>query len=272
LKSGTHKYKFSCQLPEQIPNTTELKYGNIEYFVEAVLEVPYKLDKEVRTPFFVDCDDLNFCQGLQEPVKHVELRNFSPYESLCATVMLPCSGFVAYQNVPITIFYENNSNAKILRTKITLVQSIEYKNKKWSKAKSEKNVLFENYVEGVNERIQKSVTSELRIPDVVISNTKYCEIISVIYTLEVDPLLSGTNENMKIEIPIIIGKIPMRIDPQRPPSIYQTYASAPTKDQLDDELRMSIFIYFILLILLTKAKFCLFSAPSYEELLRLKAV
>jgi len=198
-------------------------------------------DKEVRTPFFVDCDDLNHCQSLKEPVRRVELRNFSQYESLCTTVMLPCSGFVADQNVQLTIFYENNSNASILRTKITFVQSIEYRNEDRSEVKSEKYVLLENYTEGVNARNQKSVTTEFRIPNVVISNTKYCGIISIRYILEVDPELCGINANIKIEIPIIIGKIPMRFDPQRPPSIY---ASAPPQDQFDNELRMSMFYFF----------------------------
>lgn len=198
-------------------------------------------DKEVRTPFFVDCDDLNHCQSLKEPVRRVELRNFSQYESLCTTVMLPCSGFVADQNVQLTIFYENNSNVSILRTKITFVQSIEYRNEDRSEVKTEKYVLLENYTEGVNARNQKSVTTEFRIPNVVISNTKYCGIISVRYVLEVDPELCGINANIKIEIPIIIGKIPMRLDPQRPPSIY---ASAPPQDQFDNELRMSIFLFF----------------------------
>lgn len=247
MRSGTHKYKFSTQLPEQLPNSTNLKYGNIEYFVEAVLEVPYMFDKEIRTPFFVDCDDLNYCQSLKEPVRRVEVRNFSQYESLGTTVMLPCSGFVADQIVPVTIFYENNSNANILRTKITFVQSIEYKNKERSEMKSEKYIVLENYAEGVNARNQKSVTTEFRIPDVVISNTKYCGIISVRYTLEVEPELCGINSNIKIDIPIIIGKIPMRNVPQRPPSIY---ASAPPQEQLSNELRMSLNVLHLVPILI----------------------
>ncbi|XP_070495149.1 arrestin domain-containing protein 4-like [Chironomus tepperi] len=238
LRAGTHKYKFSCQLPERLPNSTKLKYGNIEYFVEAVLEVPYLIDKEVRVPFFVDCDDLNYCESLKEPVKRVAL-----FESLCTTIMLPCSGFVPDQIIPITIFYENNSDNNILRTKIALVQSIEYKNKEGSHTKYEKYVVVENYADGVNARNQKSVTTDFRIPDVVISNTKYCGIISVRYMLDVEPELCGINGDIKLEIPIIIGKIPMRVIPQIP---MPTYASAPPAEQFDNEL-----------------------PPSYEELMRL---
>ncbi|KAL7040031.1 hypothetical protein ACKWTF_000228 [Chironomus riparius] len=244
LKSGTHKYKFSCQLPEQLPNSTNLKHGNIEYFVEAVLEVPFMFDKEIRTPFFVDCDDLNHCESLKEPIRRVELRNFSQYESLCTTVMLPCSGFVADQIVPITIFYDNNSNSSILRTRITFVQSIEFRNTERSETNSMKNFVHESYAEGVNARNQKSVATDFRIPDVVISNTKFCGIISVRYTLEIEPELCGINANINIDIPIIIGKIPMKIVPQRPPSFH---ASAPPQEQFDNEL-----------------------PPSYEELMRLK--
>ena len=266
LQSGTHKYKFSCQLPEQLPNSTCLKHGDIEYFVEAVLELPYMFDKEIKTPFFVDCDDLNYCQSLKEPVRRVELRNFSQYESLCTTVMLPCSGFVADQIVPITIFYENNSNASILRTKITFVQSIEYRNKDRSEMKFEKYIVHENYAEGVNARNQKSVTTDFRIPHVVISNTKYCGIISVRYTLEVEPELCGINANTKIDIPIIIGKIQMRIDPQRPPSMH---ASAPPQEQFDHELRKSNIIPYLMLPLV---KFLITSSSFLRRIDEIKAI
>lgn len=171
MDAGNHKYKFSCQLPEQLPNSTKLKYGNIEYFVEAVLEIPYLFDKEVRTPFFVDCDDLNYCQSVQDPVRRVELRNLSDYKSICTTVMLPCSGYVTNQKVPITILYENNSNASILRTKIAFVQSIDCKNKDRSESKQEKHIVHESYVEGVNARDRKSINTEFIVPDVVVSNT-----------------------------------------------------------------------------------------------------
>lgn len=240
LKSGKHKYKFSCQLPEQLPNSTSLKYGNIEYFVEAVLEVPFMFDKEIKTPFFVDCDDLNYCQSLKEPIRRVEQKNFSQYEFVSFTVLLPCSGFVADQVVPVTIFYENNTNVSIWRSKITFVQSIEYKNKDRSESKSEKYVVLENFVGGVSARNQKSVTTDIRIPNVAISNTKYCGIITVKYTLEVEPEIGGINANIKIDIPIIIGKIPMINVLQRPPSIY---ASAPPQEQIDNELRKSEFVY-----------------------------
>ncbi|KAG5676257.1 hypothetical protein PVAND_006105 [Polypedilum vanderplanki] len=40
LAAGTHRFNFSCQLPEMLPESMKELYGEIEYFVKAVLESP----------------------------------------------------------------------------------------------------------------------------------------------------------------------------------------------------------------------------------------
>lgn len=65
--------------------------------------------------------------------------------------------------------------------------------------------------------------------------------------------MSGVNDCIRIEIPIIIGKFAMRHVPQLPVSFH---ATAPPIEQVDDELRMFMSGTDLLLKILISVFFC----------------
>jgi hypothetical protein len=77
LASGTTTYSFACFLPEQLPSSIEGKFGHIRYCAKAVIDRPWKSDKEFRLPFSViKPEDLNAIPSLQIPTKSEIIRHF----------------------------------------------------------------------------------------------------------------------------------------------------------------------------------------------------
>lgn len=78
MPPGTTTYSFACVLPMQLPSSVEGKYGNIRYNCKAVLDRPWKTDKEFRLSFTViKTEDLNLLSPtLYIPSKSEIVRHF----------------------------------------------------------------------------------------------------------------------------------------------------------------------------------------------------
>lgn len=131
IKSGNHKYEFDCLLPAQLPSSFEALHGNINYYVQAVLDIPWGIDKEFKLPFtLVRHDDLNDFPELKIPVINEEIKQFCNCfclsDPIVMTVTLPCSVFAPGQKVPIEICYNNNSNVVVQSTRINLKRLTTY--------------------------------------------------------------------------------------------------------------------------------------------------
>ena len=174
LNPGTHKYNFSYELPETLPSSINLKYGNIAYFIEAMPDIPWMFNQQFKIPFVVArCDDLNLYRYLKEPVKIVEKKFFFPYASLpniqndsnplLMTVMLSHSGFVANQIVSMTVVYENDSDINVLKTSVTFNQKVEFRSSTIPQLKIEEYKLVEVLAEGVNAKKSKAFPISFKI-------------------------------------------------------------------------------------------------------------
>ena len=49
------------------------------------------------------------------------------------------------------------------------------------------------------------------------SNTLYCKTVKIFYELEIDAILAGLHKKIKLFFPIIVGSVPLHIDPPRSP-------------------------------------------------------
>lgn len=129
IESGTHRYEFACQLPPQLPASFEASHGHIRYNIEAVLDIPWKFDKETKLQFtLVRVNDLNEFLDLKIPCKSEEIRRFCclccESDPLIVTVTLPYSGFVPGQNIHVAVQYNNRSDVEVDSTKIALKRVI----------------------------------------------------------------------------------------------------------------------------------------------------
>lgn len=131
VSTGTHRYDFSCPLPDQLPASFEAAFGYVRYSIEAVLDIPWSVDKQFKLQFTVfRHDDLNEFPDLKTVSSNEEIKHFCclfrQSEPLMITVSLPYTGFVPGQNIPITICYLNKTSVDVLRTKIILKRIISY--------------------------------------------------------------------------------------------------------------------------------------------------
>lgn len=131
VASGTHRFDISCQLPQNLPASFEATFGSVLYSVEAVLDIPWSIDKQFKVHFNVfRHDDLNESPELKTISSNEELRHFCclfcQSQPLVMTVTLPYSGYVPGRDIPITITYLNKTNVEVLRTRINLKRIIRY--------------------------------------------------------------------------------------------------------------------------------------------------
>jgi hypothetical protein len=131
MASGTYKYDFACPLPMLIPASFEGRHGHIRYNVEAVLDIPWRFDKEFKLQFtLARQDDLNEFPDLKIPVRGEEVKRFCclfcESQPLMVTVTLPQSGYTPGLNIHVTVNYDNKSDVQVDRTKINLKRIIRF--------------------------------------------------------------------------------------------------------------------------------------------------
>lgn len=129
MPAGKHRFDFACELPARLPSSHETAHrcGHIRYYVEAVLDVPWRFNNKSKLEFkVVHCDDLNNFPQLKTPLHCEEIKQFCCFccasEPLFLTMALPFTGFVPGQKIPVTVTYNNRSDVKVNRTKITLTR------------------------------------------------------------------------------------------------------------------------------------------------------
>jgi len=226
MPAGVHRYEFTCQLPPHIPYTVGLQHAEIGYYVEAVLDIPWKFDKESKIPLtIIPYVDLNFYQHLRIP------QNFEMYKNTCSlfcetgrvqmTIHVPYTGFAIGQKVPVKFSYINKSNVDVLRTKMTLKRIITYNAQTpHPKTKIKKENMFFAITDGCKNGETVSFDSIFEIPIVMLcTNDNVCRVASIAYVMKIEAVFGGLRSNLKTVFPVIIGTNPIREEdpfPQNP--------------------------------------------------------
>ncbi|XP_070494889.1 arrestin domain-containing protein 3-like [Chironomus tepperi] len=255
VQPGSHKYNFACQLPEQLPATFDGVHGEIRYYVEAVLDIPWRFDKEVKTPItIVRHDDLNLYPELRVAQAVEEVKTFCCLfcESgpLLMQATIPQSGFAKGQYVPIKIHYSNKSDTDVLSTSIKLRRLINFKSTTpHEKTKSDNEKMVEVNCRGVKAGESVTLENTIDIPSIMMSsNGRFCRVIQIEYFIQVEAHVDGCHTNPELLLPITIGSEPLRVDnqyaitpganvqiqPIQPPVQYQP--SAPVEEQFKNDL------------------------------------
>lgn len=87
----------------------------------------------------------------------------------------------------------------------------------YSKTKFETDDIVEVFTDGVKRLTGfKKIEKDLVVPKVLLkSNTLYCKTVKIFYELEVDAILAGLHKKIKLFFPIVVGSVPLKIDPTR---------------------------------------------------------
>lgn len=256
VQPGSHKYNFACQLPEQLPYTFDGVHGEIKYFVEAVLDIPWSFDKEIKTPItIIRHDDMNMYPELRIAQKVEEVKTFCclfcQSEPLMMQASIPHSGFAKGQHIPIKIHYSNKSDVDVLGTLIKLKRAIRYTSTTpHEKTRSDTEKMVEIRCRGVKGGETVSMEQTLDIPHVLMtSNGRFCRTVVIEYFIEIEGQVDGCHSNPELILPITIGSEPIRVDnqytitpganvliqPIQPPAQYQP--TAPVEEQFKNDLR-----------------------------------
>jgi Arrestin (or S-antigen), N-terminal domain/Arrestin (or S-antigen), C-terminal domain len=220
MPSGVHRYNFECQLPPQLPASCEASHGNIRYSVQAVLDAPWKIDKEFKRQFTVLNDWLTDIPELKVPSQHEEVRRFCwllcRSDPLLMTVSMPCTGYTPGQVIPVTVSYVNKSNVDVIRTKIGFKKIIRFNCSSPTKGmKMEKGKIVEVFGEGV--KSGGEFTKQIAVPQLSLASNgfhKKCNVVEVFYEIKIEAEVSGCHhQNIKLTAPITICSVPPATKP-----------------------------------------------------------
>ena len=74
--------------------------------------------------------------------------------------------------------------------------------------------MVEMYANGVAARRSCKIVKTLHVPQVMVcTNTQYCKVVQIFYTLKVEATIPGFHANIELVFPITIGSIPLHFAP-----------------------------------------------------------
>lgn len=222
MPTGVTTYSFACMLPPQLPSSFEGKHGNIRYNCKAVLDRPWKIDKEFRLSFTViKTEDLNLSPNLYFPLKSEIIRHFYcccfKSKPFYMSASIPFSGFVPGQKIEVTMNMNNQSNVDIEGTRVYLERNTQYISQTpRKKIKSEVLSVKEAFGNGVGAAGSAEFKIALSVPPVSPTLINSCRVLNSTYQLKILAKVSGAHKNPHITMPITIGTIPFRASAQAP--------------------------------------------------------
>lgn len=103
------------------------------------------------------------------------------------TIYLPHLGFIPGETRQVSIFYDNESNIKVNKTKVYLEQTIRHSSNDSNVESFEtKNIFEEINHDGCEENQPSSLQMSMKLPnDLALTNTKYCNILQIFYNLRI---------------------------------------------------------------------------------------
>lgn len=157
------------------------------------------------------------------------------YCGLCRTkplflsASIPMSGFVAGQNVVVSVDIVNESRIDVEDVKISLKKIILYHSQTPSK-KTKAETLSETEVRcgGVEKRNKAKYDQKIVIPPVPPSNMNYCQVINVEYEIHVTAKIAGIHRNPVVKLPITIGTVPLNVSLPQNQQFAIHYPSTPS--------------------------------------------
>jgi hypothetical protein len=276
LASGTYRYSFQCLLPDLIPASFEDTYGNIRYNIKAVMDIPWRFNKEYELQFTVVRHDyLNEFPELKIATQDETMTTFCCWccesKPFIMTVTLPYTGFARGQNIPIDVRLDNKSDVQIIGLEISLNRHIRYtSDTPKRKYKLESEVMISTQTKGVRKEESKTYKITLKIPGSLHNSVeRYCRIINVCYDVKFETISSGCHKNSIIRIPISIGTNPLNFNNEQLQAVHPSAPFAPLPTILaptapEPDLRKYLDkLYNIKVIKKISSK-----APKFDEAIR----
>lgn len=218
-----------------MPTSFEAKHGSIRYLINVVIDRPWKFDLTYKVAFTVLKQlDLNYENPALRIPSKMEIANRF-YCGLCKTAPLyiaasiPLSGYVAGQNVNVSVEINNESRIDVEDVRISLKKIIFY-NSQTPTRRTKEEILTEaeTRCEGVKRSSKGKFEKQLLIPPVPPSNLNYCRVLNVSYEVHVQAKVSGVHRSPVLKLPITIGTVPLHVPIPHNQQFAIHYPSAPS--------------------------------------------
>ncbi|KAK3583547.1 hypothetical protein CHS0354_026132 [Potamilus streckersoni] len=191
LPAGQHIFPFNFMLPHELPSSFEGRFDCfIRYWVEGIIDKPWKFDHRVKMPFTV----VTFLDLNQEPgaLTSAQVQDSKTVCCCCCesgpvtcVFRIDRIGYVPGESIVCNAEITNNSNRVIWSSKVILYMEITYKTHSGDKLQERKNIA----------KLEKGQISEggseiwsgerILIPPVPPSYLRDCSIITIDYYLMV---------------------------------------------------------------------------------------
>ncbi|XP_050074789.1 arrestin domain-containing protein 17-like [Anopheles maculipalpis] len=214
MDPGRQVYKFALQLPNSLPTSFEGDYGYIRYTARVIFERPWKFDLTYKIAFTV-VNQLNLntiSPPLNVPVVQEHIKHFycgpCRSEPLTINVMLPMTGYVPGQFVLTTVSISNGSNKCIAEVKLKLRRQVRYCSKTpYQQNRTVYNTLAKFQCSGVDAKGSAAYERRFLVPSE--PPTRSDTIIRLEYFVEVTAKVLGMAYSPQVQIPVIIGTVPL---------------------------------------------------------------
>lgn len=228
LPAGEHKYNYSYQLPDNLPSSLNISYGEIFYHIKVVLDIPWAFDEEIKVPLWILARyDLNLYPELKSPKEFETFERITPIfgssHDISMVVKVPFTGWVSEQIIPIEVGYENASNVNIKKTTIKLMRLITYTDQEGCNQKLQSYCVMKHHIKGAVAEATTYRTTNIQIPGIgnLMSNGMFCKVMKIEYFVVVVgkiswvQLLGKIGSNPEIRFPVTIGNVELRsVEPQ----------------------------------------------------------
>lgn len=239
IPAGLSRYPFRIQLPRDIPCSFEyhkLIDGHVRYTLKAIIVRSWRFNHECKVAFTIITNyDLNIrreqCFGIDDEIHQA-------FSCLCCIsngsinmrVKLPTTGFVPGQWIEVFLDLTDTTSTELEKICVKLKQSIDF-----CASSSTRNVKTTVVAAQKTAPFNKDADFLLRllIPSIPPSELQFCNIIHIKYILRV--VLHNSKMYCKIvrEYPILIGTIPLRLEPFTPEPSTSSHHYQPTSKNED---------------------------------------
>ncbi|KAL7729099.1 hypothetical protein ACLKA6_019920 [Drosophila palustris] len=234
LLAGTHIYTFSIPLPPVCPTTCTKKYGRVTNEIALVIERSSKFHHVFKKALTViQAYNLNTYPELLIPIQSEDIKYFCcwpwPSGPVILTLTIPFGGYAPGQRINYSLHIDNQAFGNDLKSvRLCLMQIYEFRAlSQPQKLRTIKNTLDSDLHTEIVRRLSKRlIKGKLDIPTVPPSSIKNY-IIKVSYLISVDINAGDCQRDWDMEMPIIIGTIPLTQSSQDPAHTPQWIPQTP---------------------------------------------
>lgn len=222
LGPGNFRYEFSHRLPRNIPFSVDGTYGNVKYFVQATIDIPWDLyDRKFLKPFTVlRYEDLNYMSGMREG-REVSIQKqidssawfFSRSSLGLVTIkaQIPRCGFAPGEKINVDVSIDNQTSADIDNVLISLQYNENYAAQTpWAKLEEKiSNKISETIAEGIKAGYTKKIKESVLVPEnSKITSVMFSNVFQISYHVQITAKFRRAT--IPISIPIYIGSVPLK--------------------------------------------------------------